>query len=217
MTGWAWPREAAQARSADSSSTAARSLATRSGGKNGVSVAMVTSHGVRRPVEPGEHPGQGPGEARHRVGHYRQSVRGETLGIAVGVDGHRADLRAKAGDDALEEGAAVELDQALVAAAHAPGEAAGEDEAGDGGVLHRPSPCPLPAKSGERVHWVSPSPRPACGERVRVRGFPRCLSHPPLPCGGAGGLPPRPRPDRRRRRCVRHPTAPGTAARAPGR
>ena len=79
------------------------------------------------------------GEAGDRVGDDRIAEARVTLGVLVRIDDDRGDLRRETLDDMGGQRASVELDEALVDAAHAPAEAAGKDDAGDVGArdLHR--------------------------------------------------------------------------------
>ena len=106
--------------------------------------------GVRRtmrggPVERREHARERPRETRRRVGDNRQPERLEARGIAVGVEDEGLALRRKPRDDPFEQRAPAERPQRLVAAAHAPGEAAGEDDAkGRGMIVHADISEPKP-------------------------------------------------------------------------
>ncbi len=82
-------------------------------------------------------------------------------GLAVGVDRQVGYLGAQPGDHLIEDRDAADFEQPLVAAAHAPGEPAREDDAGDAFVRHHsPSPYPLPVGAvGERVDLLTLAPR----------------------------------------------------------
>ena len=91
-----------------------------------------------RPAHAGEDAGERADEAFNRVGDDGQAELGEAGRIAVGVDGDAADLGPQAIEDVLQHGLAGEVEQALVAAAHAPRLPAGEDDARDVGLpAHR--------------------------------------------------------------------------------
>ena len=88
-------------------------------------------------VEPGEDAGEGAGVIGDGVGEDVEAEGGEAGRVAVGVEDEGRELGAEAVDDVGEDGAAGERLEGLVAAAHASGEAAGEDHAecgGHGGV-----------------------------------------------------------------------------------
>ena len=83
----------------------------------------------RRPAHAGQHAGERADEAVDRVGHDRQPEGRKARGIAVGIDDHGADLGPQPADDVGQHGPAGELEQPLVAAAHAARLAAGEHHA----------------------------------------------------------------------------------------
>ena len=97
----------------------------RGGGHGEGAVGMVGGH----PVEPGEHAGQGAELAGEVVGHHGQAVRRQTLRVAVGADDQRRALEPQGGDEPVGDRLAPDRPQALVAAAHAGGEAAGQEDA----------------------------------------------------------------------------------------
>ncbi len=91
-----------------------------------------------RPAHAGEDAGERADEAFNRVGDDGQAELGEAGRIAVGVDGDPPDLGPQAIEDVLQHGLAGEVEQALVAAAHAPRLPAGQDDARDVGLpAHR--------------------------------------------------------------------------------
>src|SRR5688572_19734346 len=71
------------------------------------------------PVECRQNAGQRSGEARHAVANHLQARERETCRIAVGVQDEPVALRRKPFDHALENGAASDSPERLVAAAHA--------------------------------------------------------------------------------------------------
>src|SRR5262249_20412097 len=77
----------------------------------------------------GEDAGERPGKTGDAVGNHRQSVARETRRITVGVEQDSFARRSKPLEHAVEDRHAGDVDQRLVAAAHAPREAAGEHEA----------------------------------------------------------------------------------------
>jgi hypothetical protein len=83
----------------------------------------------RHPVERRQDAGEGTGEAFNVVGHHRQRNGGEARRIAVGAENEAGALRRHPRDHALQDGAAADHAGRLVAAAHAPGEPAGEHDA----------------------------------------------------------------------------------------
>ncbi len=84
----------------------------------------------RHPVEPGQDAGQRPGEPRDAIGRDRQGERREPRGIAIGIDDQAIALRLEPFDHPIEDGAAADGAHRLVAAAHAPRQAACEDDTG---------------------------------------------------------------------------------------
>ena len=84
-----------------------------------------------RPIKSGEHASQRPGETGNAVGDNRQPIAREPRRIPVGVERQRVHLWLHPLDDAPEDGAAADLKQALVAAAHALGATTGKDDAHD--------------------------------------------------------------------------------------
>jgi hypothetical protein len=83
----------------------------------------------RRPVEPGQDAGEGSGEIGHRIGHNGEAAVSEARRIAVGVEDDAVALRREPREHAFQDGGAADPDARLVAAAHAPRQAAGEHEA----------------------------------------------------------------------------------------
>src|SRR5690606_37741071 len=109
-----------------------------------------------------------------------------------GIDDDAGALRREAGEHAVEDGHAADLDARLVAAAHAAREAAGEHEA-EGGGRREISHCKFPSFRG-----ASEAREPGIqtlnialvsGFRVRAYGAPRndilIIHPPPPPCAGA--------------------------------
>ncbi len=88
----------------------------------------------RRPVEPGEDAGERSREIRHAVGDDRQAEARKACGVAIGIEDEAGDGGGEPRDHPVEDGRSADRDQRLVAAAHAPREAAGEDEAESGGI-----------------------------------------------------------------------------------
>ena len=102
------PPEAAQARSASAAARAASRRATRSSGKNGVSVAIVTTQACPRPLlggpaVPGEHARERPGEALDHIGDHRQAEGREPLRVAIGVEHELGRLRPRPRDHVLQD------------------------------------------------------------------------------------------------------------------
>src|SRR4029077_7982473 len=83
---------------------------------------------LRQPVETGKDPGQRAGEIRHGVGHNSQAGIGEAPGIAVSVDDDSGALRGQRCQHTVEDRYSADLDTRLIAAAHSPGESAGEHQ-----------------------------------------------------------------------------------------
>ena len=81
------------------------------------------------PFQRCQNAGQRSGEALHRIGDHGQAEAGETLRITIGVENETVALGRDPGDGAGDEGAPANLAQRLVAAAHAAGEAPGEQHA----------------------------------------------------------------------------------------
>src|SRR3984957_20279982 len=88
------------------------------------------------PIKTGKNAGQRSGEIRHAVGDYRAAGIGEARGIAIGIDDDAAALRRKTSKDALQNAGAADLDARLVAATHAPRQAAGKHETESRGCRH---------------------------------------------------------------------------------
>ena len=85
---------------------------------------------VRRgPVERGEDARERSRKILHGVGDDGQSEARKPRGIAIGVENQPVALRLEPRDHALEDGAAADLPHRLVAAAHPPRQAAGEQHA----------------------------------------------------------------------------------------
>ena len=136
MTGCSSPCDWASAMAPGRSSTAAMSCATRSRRQQGrVAGGRHDPAGGgcmgRRPAHARQHAGQRADEAANRVRYHRQTEGRKALRIAVGVDHHGADLGAEPADDVAQHGPAGQLQEPLVAAAHAPRLAAGQQHAGD--------------------------------------------------------------------------------------
>ncbi len=98
----------------------------RAVGRNGEEVSSAEER-RRHMVEPGEDAGKRPRRVGQAVRHHRHAEP-EAFRRAVGVEQQRAHLRPDPPHDAREDGLAAERAQRLVAAAHAPRQAAGEDE-----------------------------------------------------------------------------------------
>ena len=90
--------------------------------------------------------GERPGEAADRIGDDGMAERGVALAVLVGVDDDRPDLRGEPVEHVLDHRASFQHHEALVDAAHATPEAAGQHDAGDvrarkggrvGGIRHR--------------------------------------------------------------------------------
>ena len=86
-----------------------------------------TVHGS--PFQAGQHAGERAREVRDRVGEHGQAEGGEAGRVAVGVEHQSADLRPRALDDVAQDRPPAQRAQALVAAAHAPRQAAGQQQA----------------------------------------------------------------------------------------
>ena len=84
-----------------------------------------------RPAHARQNARQRTDKARDGIGNDGKSEGGKALRIAVGVDGHAADLRRQPIDDMAQHGLAGQLEQPLVATAHAARLAAGQDDARD--------------------------------------------------------------------------------------
>src|SRR5580704_19206105 len=89
-----------------------------------------------RPIETCKDAGEGTGEIRHAVGDHGQAGIGKARGVAVGIDDDAAALRHQAREHTLQNAGAADLDARLVAAAHAPRQAAGEHETESRGCGH---------------------------------------------------------------------------------
>jgi hypothetical protein len=86
----------------------------------------------RRMVEPGEDAREGPRIVRNPIRHDPPRKIGESARIAVGVQDQAASaLGLQARHHPIEQGAPAEVPQGLVASAHAPGQAPGQDQAKD--------------------------------------------------------------------------------------
>ena len=118
-----------------------------------MSAATVRAPGAvgpsrRRKVQGREHAREGPREPGHVVRHDLEPQRGEAGGVAVGVQHEARALGGDPLDDARQDGAAADRPQPLVAAAHAPGETAGDEHA-EGRFSrgrHRSSRRPYPGR-----------------------------------------------------------------------
>src|SRR4051812_25507674 len=117
---------------------------------------------LRRPVEPGEDPGERAGEIGHAVGDDRQAEPSETLRVAVGVEDQLRDLRTDALDHPFEQRPPADRTQALVAAAHPPRLAAGQQQAND---IH-PASSPTLALRESRA-GSSPTERGSPSKTIR--------------------------------------------------
>ena len=82
------------------------------------------------PVQAGQESGKRAFALERTVGEYRQAEAGEARGVAVGADGDGSRLGAECRDHAGQHGGSADIEQRLVAATHAAGLAAGEDEGG---------------------------------------------------------------------------------------
>ena len=80
------------------------------------------------PFQPGKNPREWPEESRHGIGDHRKTERCKARWIAVGADDQILDLRPRPRDGTREQRLSAEHEQRLVAAAHAAGLAAGEDD-----------------------------------------------------------------------------------------
>src|SRR5574337_691515 len=87
--------------------------------------------------EPGQNPGERPGEFLQIVGKHGQAEGGETLRIAVGADREGFALRGKALDGMGDQRLAAERRQTLVGASHPAGAAAIENDAEGRIPIHR--------------------------------------------------------------------------------
>ncbi len=97
---------------------------------------------LRRPVEPGEDARQRARKSWNVVRHHRQMREGEARRIAVGVDHHQLALRREPFERAGKNALPADGRHGLVAAAHAPREAAGKHEAEHAGLnRHASPPC----------------------------------------------------------------------------
>src|SRR6185503_21184140 len=82
-------------------------------------------------AEPRVQAGEGTGEARDLVAHHAMAEGAVALEVLVGVDHDVLDLRREAREHVLDHRLAVQELQALVDAAHAAAESAGEHDAAD--------------------------------------------------------------------------------------
>jgi hypothetical protein len=117
------------------------SWATRLAGKKGVSAAALArsawTGGWPGPSASRQDSGEGTREALDCVGDHWQSVRRKAGRIAIGVKDHAVHLRGEAVDHAVEHGLPGERDHCLVAPAHPPRQAPGQDKAASGeGLVH---------------------------------------------------------------------------------
>ena len=92
---------------------------------------QIVRTATRRPIETGQYAGQGSLPQEGSVVQNRQPERREAAGVAVGRDGYVR--QADSSDDASEHGPTAEVEQRLIAAAHAARGTAGQHEAHDAG------------------------------------------------------------------------------------
>src|SRR6476659_9190616 len=121
---------------------------------------------LRQPIETGKDPGQRAGKVRHGIGHHGQAGIGETLEVAIGVDDDAGALCRQRCQHAVENRYAANLDARFVTAAHAPREAAGENEAESrGNRRHHPE---VAGGAGPRRMTDMPPPLEARVARSRL-------------------------------------------------
>ena len=130
-TGCGWSKVRATASCAPAASSALRRRDTRSPGRNGESQGTVAISAWLRVRERDVQARERPGESADRVGDHAVPERGVVVDVLVGVDQHLVDLRREALEHVRDHRPAVERDQPLVDAAHAPALSAGEHDTGD--------------------------------------------------------------------------------------
>lgn len=97
--------------------------------------------GACGPVHSRQHPRQGAGKTLHAVGHHRQTEFGKPVRRTVCVQDQHIHLRFEPGDNMGQKRPTAQVEQPLVAAAHAPGLPPGKDHPGE------PHSRPLPLRA----------------------------------------------------------------------
>ena len=72
-----------------------------------------------RVLQPGQNPGQRPSKPVHHIGNHGQAELGETCRIAIGIDDHRCTVRHASRNHMRQQRLATQIEQVLVATAHA--------------------------------------------------------------------------------------------------
>ena len=102
------------------------------------------------PIKRREHAGQGTREARNIIGDDREPIGAEAQGIAIGVEDEAFALRRQALDHMVEDRAARDEAQGLVATAHAASQPPRQYDAERRRLLNHPAP---PSCAGP---WIRP-------------------------------------------------------------
>ena len=110
---------------------ASSSRVARSGGRCGVSHGATSNQSACHGLERCKHAGQWAGKIRQGVGQHAMAVGGVSVEVAVGADDELIDLRRQRGERPFDQWTALVFDQAFIDSAHAPPEAAGQNDGGD--------------------------------------------------------------------------------------